>query len=184
MNTQIIPSPACGQILLIIAPDSLNRILFEMVARLALRGPLYILDGGNAFQGYTLARALRRHTADIAGVMQQVMLSRAFTCYQMTTLLAGEPLAQHPALVLDFLAAFYDQDVRAAERRRLLQICLRQLKKLSQHAPVMVWVRQRQVIPQDALEFLEIVQAAAGQVWRPERLPAASQKQPALLPGL
>lgn len=184
MKTQLIPSPTCGQILLLITPDSLTRVLFEMVARLALRGPLYVLDGGNTFQGYPLARALRRQTADIAGVMQQVLLSRAFTCYQMAALLGEEPLAPHPVLVLDFLATFYDQGVRIAERRRLLLTCLQQLKRLSQNAPVAVWVRQRGVIPQEALGLLEIVQASADQVWRPERLPAVSLSQPALLPGL
>ncbi len=184
MNTQLIPFPTCGQILLLITPDSLTRVLFEMVARLAQHGPLYVLDGGNTFQGYPLARALRRQTADIAGVMQQVLLSRAFTCYQMAALLGEEPLAPYPVLVLDFLATFYDQNIRIAERRRLLQTCLQQLKRLSQNAPVAVWVRQRQVIPQEALGFLEIVQSAAGQVWRPERLPAASPRQPSLLLGL
>ncbi len=184
MKTQLIPFPTPGRILLLIAPDSLTGVLFEMVARLALRGPLYVLDGGNTFQGYPLARALRRQTADIAGTMRQVLLSRAFTCYQMAALLGEEPLAQHPVLVLDFLATFYDQGVRIAERRRLLQTCLRQLRRLGQDVPVAVWVRQRQVIPQEALEFLEIVQASAGQVWRPESLPSATQSQPALLPGL
>jgi hypothetical protein len=170
--------------LLFIAPTALSSVLFEMVARLALRGPLYVLDGGNSFQGYPLARSLRRQTADVAGAMRQVLLSRAFTCYQVAALLCDEPLAQHPVLVLDFLSTFYDQGVRIAERRRLLHTCLRRLKGLSQRAPVAVWVRQRQVIPAEALDFLEIVQAAAGQVWRPERQPVGEPRQPALLPGL
>jgi hypothetical protein len=184
MDTQIIPSPSSGRIMLLITPDSTMGALFEMVARLALQEPLYVLDGGNSFQGYPLARNLRQHTADIAAVMQRVLLSRAFTCYQMAALCTEETFGPHPILVLDFLATFYDQGVRAAERRRLLKICLRRLDQLSRRAPVVIWVRQRAAIPEEAVGFLDIVQAAAGQIWRPDRPALAVEEKPALLPGL
>ncbi len=74
--------------------------------------------------------------------------------------------------MLDFLASFYDQGVRIADRRRLLTGCLRQLQALSRRAPVAVWVRQRTSVPEEALDFLERVQEAAGQVWFPPRSPA------------
>lgn len=170
--------------MLLVIPDSAAGALFEMIARLALQGPLYVLDGGNTFQAYPLARSLRRETADIAGVMQRVLLSRAFTCYQMEALCTGEAFAAHPILVLDFLATFYDQGVRAAERRRLLRACLRRLDALSRRTPVAIWVRQRAAIPEDALAFLDIVQAAAGQVWQPVRPALPAVEKTALLPGL
>ncbi len=69
MNTNLIPSPVLGRILLLVSPDALAGSLFEMVARMALQGPLYVLDGGNTFQGYALARALRQYTPDIAAPM-------------------------------------------------------------------------------------------------------------------
>lgn len=199
MDTNLLPSPVSGRILLLVAPDSLASDLFEMVARLALQSSLYILDGGNTFQGYSLARALHRYTHDIAGPMQRVMLSRAFTCYQMLalfeSLLAGRDFAPHslrptapehglpcplrpaapehglpcPVLVLDFLGIFYDQDVRMPERRRLLRGCIQRLQTLARRTPVAVWVRQRSAVPQEALGFLDIVRNAAGQVWYPPR---------------
>ena len=184
METHLIPSPPSGRILLLLAPDSATGALFEMVARLALQGPVYVLDGGNTFQGYPLARALRRHTPDIAAVMQRVLLARAFTCYQMAALCTEEDFAPHPILVLDFLATFYDQGVRVAERRRLLKACLRRLDVLSRRAPVAVWVRQRAIIPQEAIGFLDIVQFAAGQVWRPGISALPAVEKPAPLPGL
>lgn len=184
MDTHIIPSPPAGGILLLLAPDAAAGALFEMLARLALQGPVYVLDGGNTFRGYSLARALRRTTPDIAAPMHNVLLSRAFTCYQMAALCGEEEFAAHPILVLDFLATFYDQDVRAAERRRLLNACLRRLKLLSKNAPVAVWVRQRSTIPQEALGYLDIVLAAAGQVWRPASPALLAVEKPARLPGL
>ncbi len=180
MNTHLLPSPVFGRILLLVSPDALAGSLFEMVARMALQGPLYVLDGGNTFQGYALARALKRRTPDIHTPMQRVMLSRAFTCYQMAALLADRVFEPHPILVLDFLATFYDQDVRAPERRRLLQNCIRRLQALARRAPLAIWVRQRLTIPQEALPFLDMVQNAAGQVWYPPLpsvLPTMKQAQ-------
>jgi hypothetical protein len=187
MNTNLLPSPVSGRILLLVSPDSLAGELFEMVARLALQGPLYVLDGGNTFQGYFLARVLRRQTRDIAVPMRRVLLSRAFTCYQMSALLEGllaeRDFEPHPVLVLDFLGTFYDQDVRAPERRRLLHGCIRRLQALACRVPVAMWVRQRSVVPQEALPFLDMVQNAAGQVWYPPRQPALpALKQATLFP--
>ncbi len=232
MNTYLLPSPASGRILLLVAPDALVTDLFEMIGRLALQGPLYVLDGGNTFQGYFLARVLRRQVRDIAAPMQRVLLSRAFTCYQMSTLIEGllagrdfephplrsqfaalhplpvepalcrelpvpecglphplRPAASecglpHPVLVLDFLGTFYDQDVRVPERLRLLRGCIHRLQELARRVPVAMWVRQRSVVPQEALHFLEMVQNAAGQVWFPPRQPALpALKQGELFPG-
>src|SRR5512146_145933 len=70
----------------LIAPAEAAWPLFERVAQLALQGPLLVLDGGNTFQGYALARALyRRSPAAAACALQRVLLSRVFTCYQMVT---------------------------------------------------------------------------------------------------
>jgi hypothetical protein len=172
MDKDILPSPVSGRILLLVSPTSTLDAIFEMVARLALQGPLSVLDGGNIFQGYTLARALRRHTDDIAAPMRRVMLSRAFTCYQVAAMLAESDFTAHPVLILDFLATFYDQSVNIADRRRLLSGSIRRLRAVSQHTPLVIWVRQRSAIPQEALPFLDVLQAAAGQVWVPPRMPS------------
>jgi hypothetical protein len=180
MSTNQLPSLVPGRVSLVVTPDSASGVLFDLVARLALHAPLYILDCGNTFQGYRLARSLHRQTAGVEAVMKRIMLSRAFTCYQVETLLCEEAFAIQPILVLDFLATFYDQNVRAAERRRLLNLCVRRLQELGQRAPVGVWVRQRALIPEESAGYLQVVQNACGQVWQPERLPAPAACQPAL----
>lgn len=172
MDTLTLPSPTCGRPLLLVSPEATLPTLFDLVARMALQGPLYVLDGGNTFQGYPLARALRRRGADIAGPLRRVLLSRAFTCYQMSALLEETAFEVQPVLVLDFLATFYDQGVRIADRRRLLRDCIHRLQALGRQSPVVIWVRQRSVVPEEALGFLNIVQNAAGQVWYPPHPPA------------
>jgi hypothetical protein len=184
MDTNLIPLPASGRILVLVTSTSTLAALFDSAAQLALQGPLYVLDGGNAFQGYSLARALRRQVVDIAAPLQRVQLSRAFTCYQMAALLDQQDFAPHPILVLDFLSTFYDQGVRIADRRRLLYRCIRRLQILGRCAPVAVWIRQRTTIPEDALPFLDVVRSAAGQIWYPPDQPALpSLRQPGLFPA-
>jgi hypothetical protein len=180
MSKNQLPTIVSGRISLVVTPDSASGVLFDLVARLALQGALYILDCGNTFQGYRLARALYQHTEDIEAAMRQVMLARAFTCYQVETLLCEEAFVIQPILVLDFLSTFYDQSVRPAERHRLLKICIRRLQVLSQRAPLAVWVRQRALIPQESAGFVEMLQDASGQVWQPERFPVGPVLQPAL----
>lgn len=172
------------QITLLVGPASILPPLFEGIAQFALRSPLVVLDGGNTFQGYALARALYRRAPqnEAAAALRRVLLARVFTCYQMTTLLSEAALPIQPTLVLDFLSTFYDQSVRAAERQRLLTLCIRRLQILSRQAPVAVWVRQRLVIPEDAVQFLGLLQQAAGETWQPERLPAPAHTQPSLFP--
>lgn len=174
MDTLTLPSPACGRPLVLVSPESALVPLFDLVGRMALQEPLYVLDGGNTFQGYPLARVLRRRerSADLSVPLRRVLLSRAFTCYQMAALLEETDFEVRPVFVLDFLASFYDQGVRITDRRRLLRGCIRKLQALSQQSLVVIWVRQRSVVPQEALGFVDIVKNAAGQVWYPPRPPA------------
>ena len=167
--------------LLLISPSSTLPALFAKVARLAQQGGLFVLDGGNTFQGYTLAAALRNQRVVIDEALRRVTLSRAFTCYQVETLLEEHPFEGQPILVLDFLSTFYDQGVYAADRRRLLQGCIRRLQLLSRAAPVAVWVRQRAVVPEEGIAFLDSLRRASGQVWVPPHPPALpTLRQPAL----
>lgn len=180
-----LPILSPGRILLFLMADAESNLVFELVARLALQNPLYVLDGGNAFRGYELARLLRRQTADYGTVLQQVTLSRIFTCYQMavlfSNLLADGSFVPQPVLVLDFLVTFYDQGVPVAERRRLLECCITRLRQISRRAPIAVWVRHRSLVPPEGLAFLDRLQTAFGPVWTSERTVFPGWHQPSLL---
>jgi hypothetical protein len=69
--------PKSGSFILLVGPRSLNASMLTLIARLGERAPVCILDGGNRFNAYTVAR--------LAGgrpeVLNRVTVSRAFTCY-------------------------------------------------------------------------------------------------------
>jgi hypothetical protein len=143
MNRQIttFPTPRTGKISLVIAPRGVIHSLMSMLANLALRGSVIVIDGGNCFDAYTLARALRRHTHQIQPALKAIQLSRAFTCYQMAAMLAELPLDSTPVLVLDLLATFLDENLHFSKRQHLLENSLNLLRGISEGAPVAIWAR-------------------------------------------
>jgi len=116
-------------------------VLLDFTAVLALRGPVRVLDAGNRFDPYRVTRAIRRRTSQLYEVMGRIYVARAFTCYQVVTLLQQAPATPAPHLVFDLLATFSDQAVTYAESMRLLQLGIEQLQRLRRQAPVIISIR-------------------------------------------
>jgi len=136
---QTLPALPSSGITLILAPRAVRRNFMTLLtAQLALPGPLQILDGGNSFNGLKLTRELRRQTRRYHAALQGVTIARAFTCYQMETLLGEMPRVQSPMLVLELLATFYDENIPAHERQRLLNSCLARLEPTPGQGPLFV----------------------------------------------
>ena len=58
MNAILNPIP--GDLVLVIAPQAGGQIMLDLIAHLACRGPLRILDGGNRFDAYGCNLAVAR----------------------------------------------------------------------------------------------------------------------------
>jgi len=175
VNELLNPSP--GNLILVVAPHAGGAIMLDLIAHLACRGPLRLLDGGNRFDVYhcnlAVAKALQDETSKLPAVLEHIQLARAFTCYQVVSLLAAIPAETFPTLVLDLLATFYDESASFDESYRLLRQSLEHLRRLNRLAPVAVSARPSPLGGRP--ELLEILKEAAGQVWtlEPELLPAA-----------
>lgn len=178
MNTLLNPLP--GDLLLVLAPHAGGAIMWELVARLATRGAVRLLDGGNRFDVYkcnlAVGQALGGRTGDLPAVLERIRLSRAFTCYQVAALLKSTPAEPIPTLVLDLLSTFYDENVSADESLRLLQECIAHLQRLNRLAPVATSIRPGP--PESRPELLDAMLAAASQVWTLE--PNTPKPQPRL----
>jgi hypothetical protein len=175
-----LPDLFSGKIVLLLGAHAAQGAMIELAAELARRGPLRVLDGGNRFNTYPLARALRRHTVDIDACLERIQLSRAFTCYQMEAMLAATPAQAVPTLALDLLATFTDENVPLAERERLLQLCAGGLRRLSRLGPVAVSARPEGSAQSDLGRLLETLRDAADQVWELGTPASAGVLQPPL----
>ena len=154
---------------LVLAERQVRRqVMTTLTARLAQRGAVRLLDGGNSFDGYGLARALHQQGPQWRLALERISVARAFTCYQMATLLAQTDALPRPTLVLDLLDTFSDENTPFSDRRRLLEQCLAHLQRLCQPAQVAVSVRLPPASPQ-AEQLLERLTAAVvqadGEVW-------------------
>ena len=152
------------QLHLLLAPHRAQRQMMTLLtARLALTGRVRLVDAGNCFDGYGLARQLRQKTPLWQAALERVSVARAFTCYQVETLLTESVADTSPVLVLNLLDTFYDENVKLPERMRLLEVSLAQLRRLCRQASVAVSTSQP--APNQPGELLEILSGAASQVW-------------------
>ncbi len=172
MNTSLDFQP--GRWALVVLPHGGHSQLLAAAGRLACRGPITILDGGNRCNVYTLARAVGGRPE----ALERITLSRAFTCYQMAALLEDTPAGTAPIILLDLLSTFYDETVSAFERRRLLNGCLTHLRRLSQGAGVVVSVCTPRIASPENDALLAALRAGADGVWSPApALPIAEPKR-------
>jgi hypothetical protein len=149
---------------LLVAPHRAQRqMMTVLTAHLALTGNVRLLDAGNCFDGYGLARQLRQQTSAWEAALKRVSVARAFTCYQVETLLTESVSDFSPVLVMNLLDTFYDENVKLQERQRLLSVSLKELRRLCRAASVAV---STSLPTRDQPgELLEMLSNAAGQVW-------------------
>jgi len=139
--------------------------LMQPLATLAQRAPLKVIDGGNHFNAYRLAKAIRAQGVDPTPILKQVYVSRSFTCHQLAACLASVSTQSFPLIVLDFLATFQDENVPLYERKRLFSACLTRLKQVAPCNPILVTVKANQA------EFVEYLLANSDQVFQTEYQP-------------
>jgi hypothetical protein len=112
--------------------------MLELAAQVAAQGPVRVLDGSNCCNVNDIARRLRRMTPQIYLALERTYLARAFTCYEMCTLVAHAPANGIPTLLPGLLSTFYDEDVPLVESQRLLLSCLQALHSLCITQPVII----------------------------------------------
>jgi hypothetical protein len=158
---------------LLIAPSQVqHQAATTFLAELAQRGPVQVLDGGNRFDVLTLNRALRQRGHPLYSALERVRVARAFTCYQMVTLLEQSSSRGFPTLILNLLSPFGDENAPLPERFRLLEAALGQLRATARLAPVLMILHPRA----EDDPFLERIREEFTSIWvfedpvRPQQL--------------
>jgi hypothetical protein len=132
---------------------------------------------------YAVAKLIRPYTDDPVRVMNNIRLSRAFTCYQVLAMIqatAKNPPGG-PLVLLDLLATFLDGDVEIKDARRMLGQSLNLLEELSRFAPVVISTRPIPAIAEDRAVLLEMLERSVDICWEePLPLPTSQELQLAL----
>ena len=168
---------------LAIGAHALSERMLQLISALALRQHVTVLDCGNRSNMYAVAKLIRPYTPDPVSVMNNIRLSRAFTCYQVLAMIQATtkyPLNE-PLVLLDLLATFLDEDVELKDSQRLLTHSLNLLTQLSHQVPVVISTRQIPVIAENRIVLLEQLKASVDICWEePLPLPTSQELQLAL----
>ncbi|GAB4364382.1 MAG: hypothetical protein Kow00128_05980 [Deltaproteobacteria bacterium] len=115
-----------------------HRLALRALARPLLSGePAVVVDGGNRFDPYEIAREERALGGSGQAGLSRLLVSRAFTCHQMEALLArrlAPALAGSGArfaVILGLPERFADADVPYAEACRVFRGCLSALRRIA-----------------------------------------------------
>jgi hypothetical protein len=129
---------------LILTADRARTGTTELIARLILSSPLFVIAASEWLPAYELTRTLRKKTLHIRQALNNMRTARTSTCYRLLDTLINVPPNREPILVLDFLHTFYDPDVPLRVRLYKLRECCRHLKSLAFYRPVIIMIRELQ----------------------------------------
>lgn len=158
------------------AADSSTRLLLAVTARLALTHSVVVMDGGNRFNAYAVARQIRQHQVDVTGPLRRIQVARAFTCQQLFAIMEATPCDQRPKIVLDLLGTFHPDELSVVERMQLFTRCLKHLYRMSRTAHTLVGVRLPAADDTEAKDRWTAIREIADQVF-------IAAPQPAFVPA-
>jgi hypothetical protein len=166
-----------GKIGLLYGSAPLTRFaLYSITVAAVARHDVWVLDGGNSFDAYFVARLARQWHHAPESILARIHLSRAFTCYQMNELItrrlstAIRPFPPATIVCLGFLETFCDEDVPMADAVRLLKSVLARLTELAhQGHTIFVTTREPQshamhpntARPNERIVLMNLLRAAA-----------------------
>lgn len=125
-----------GGIVLLYRPP--KEVMLAVTTRIALAEPVCVLDAGNQFDAWQVARLARRHTVELDRVLGRLQVARAFTCYQVVSLFEQASAAAVAHVVFNLLATFCDESVPLNESYRLLKIVSEHLNRLRDSTPIVI----------------------------------------------
>ena len=148
------------------------RLSHYFLPRLLLEGKRVVfLDGANSADPRLLERFARERHVPFADFNRGIQIARAFTCFQLTELIARIPkfLADFPAqvvIVTAFPDLYFDEDVRDWNARVAFEQGLANLHRWC-HVAIAVFSAMQDFAPPPARRqfFLKLC-AAANEVWR------------------
>jgi hypothetical protein len=121
--------------------ESTSPYLFPLTTSLcvaaALEGEVIFVDGGNSIQPYAIARLCKARHIDARPVLSRIRVARAFTAYQLATLIDERLDAEvrrsgaRTVVVSCMFGMFFDGDVPWCESFQLVRRCLGEVRAVA-----------------------------------------------------
>lgn len=136
--TVLYGSPLCNQISETICVDA-QLPLQEG----GLNSTAILIDGGNAFNPYLISDYAQQRGVDVDNALEKVVVSRAFTCYQLTSLITQklpEAIRRYKSkliVALDIVKLYLDDEVDSSESKVLFNHAVNCLSMLTTEQGIM-----------------------------------------------
>ena len=167
-----------GAFTLVLESESRRESLDSGIIQQAMCGPVFILDAGNCFNPLRLTRQIRRQTIQIQRTLDHIQVARAFTCYQVISLLEKTQNPRAPVFILRLLTSFADEMATVSERLRLLRQVDAHIDRLRSTASVTVMIKNTHFHDELLLDWFTKLQNRADEFIFPK---LSVQPQPATL---
>lgn len=168
-NTLIpLKNVANGQIGMIVNPEADREIMHRMVAWLAQKGQVSVIDCGCRFNASRVMELIHLESIFFQNAMRRIQVARAFTAYQLTTLLEQTSASHTPLIVMHPLNLIYDENISLSEGTRLFSLFINHLTGFSQQRMVIVCVRPPAAEFKDRLGLLHRLTKTADQLITPQ----------------
>jgi hypothetical protein len=148
---QLVPGFAEGDFALLYGSNAVTSLASLLCIRAQLPPQLgglgsnvVFIDGANTFRLYNITRLARLHQLDPRQALDRIYISRAFTAYQMTSLILQkleETLKicdSKLVIISDIAAMFLDKDVEDEEARRIYSQVTTRLSNFAREQKVIV----------------------------------------------
>ncbi len=132
-----------------------------------------VVDGANRFDAYYLARVVREQYGNPEPFLNNIYVSRGFTCYQMEAAITQRlPQFLHrmkskTAMIFGLLDTFYDEQAKFHEVQHSLQRILRKLHEMkTDGVSILIASLEMKVLPEERNQLLHTLKSSADQLYR------------------
>lgn len=169
-------NPPPGKLYLLYGRQEIFHLsLFVASNILARHRPIAVVDGANRFDAYYLARILREQYGDPEPFLNNIYVSRGFTCYQMEAAITQRlpqflnRMKSKTAMIFGLLDTFYDEQAKFHEVRRNLQRILRKLHEMKKEGvSVLLASLETKVLPDERNQLFRMLKSSVDQIYRLE----------------
>ena len=161
-------------ILVNLAKESAN----ELILQQAMENSVWILDAGNCFNPYQIVRQIRMTTPQVKPVLARIQVARAFTCFQVVSLLEQTQIGSGSIFILRLLTTFADEMIQMSDRIRLLRQVDAQIERLRQSVPLTITLNTARFENNPVVDWAARLQSRADKILLPE--PVADEPVPTL----
>lgn len=159
-----------------------------------LNSSVIFIDGGNIFDPYTVSFFSQFHNLDPKAILENIFISRAFTAYQLTSLIfeklpgALEKFRSRFIVVSDITSLFLDPDVPKIEARDIFNRLTVYLSDFASKSDIIVLATHVPRVPSRRSVFLDSALHGRAHVLlklqdRHNMLRFTLMKHPAITPG-